>query len=124
MSLFQSLIKTLVHRHTKTQEAVLKIAQLCTETLGIPIPPEAVTLEKTRVFLHVSPTIKTALVLKRQRIIESCKANHIILQRSIKRKRLFYRTLCINSIGTNCSECISSRLKPILMGIKRKCKRC
>ncbi len=79
MNLFQSVLAELSKKIHGASLYKKDIAETLSTLLSIPITEDQVIVKGTRIHIHVSPTVKTALVLKKKTLFEGLKKYNITL---------------------------------------------
>lgn len=77
MSLFQTILSQIKERLDSTERESALIASIIGEHLGITIPITAVVVKKGVLRINVSPTIKMAIMIKKEAMIASLKEKGI-----------------------------------------------
>lgn len=77
MNLFQNILLK-IKKDLDLKNADLNlVSKILTKILGTEISPDKIKQKGTHIFLNISPTIKTKLILKRQDIILAFKENNL-----------------------------------------------
>lgn len=79
MNLFQSVLAELSKKIHSASLYKKDIAETLSTLLAVPINEDQVIVKGTAVYIHVSPTIRTALVLKKKAVLEGLKKYNITL---------------------------------------------
>lgn len=77
MSLFHQILQKLQHGFTDEIEKRKQIAKIISSVVGISISQKECVLRNGTVYVHVVPTLKMAISLKRERIIKELKEQQI-----------------------------------------------
>lgn len=77
MSLFHSILTQLSHRIQKGSDRKTEIAKIISDILMVPISQDMLSIKETTLFIRISPTIKTAVKLKKQILQEQLQKYNI-----------------------------------------------
>jgi len=79
MNLFQSVLAELSKKIHSASLYKKDIAETLSTLLSVPITEDQVVVKGTTIHIRVSPTIKTALILKKKAVLEGLKKYNITL---------------------------------------------
>lgn len=77
MSLFQNVLKKITKTLQEKGALQETIATTCSEVVGIAIPPDAIKLRDTTLYIKIAPTQKLAITLNAQKIISALQTKGI-----------------------------------------------
>lgn len=79
MSLFQTLLSQIEKQlETNNARKALFVAVL-RDVVGVTIDPDSISVKDTVLYLRVSPTVRMAISLKKQKIIAAFKEKEIVI---------------------------------------------
>lgn len=70
MDQFQNALAILTKKIKNASLFKEEVSSVIEKTLGIPLSKDAIVIKNNSVFVHVSPTIKTALFLKKKKLLQ------------------------------------------------------
>lgn len=73
MTLFQDILSKLSQQLQGSQGDTHHIAQSISECIGIDIDPDCITIKDHSIYLLVSPTIKSTVLLKQKALLQCLK---------------------------------------------------
>lgn len=77
MSLFQNVLKKITATLQEKGALQETVAATCGEIIGITIPPDAIKLRDTTLYIKIAPTQKLAVTLNAQKIITTLQTKGI-----------------------------------------------
>lgn len=77
MSLFSSILDELSKKLQKGEQYKKEISKDIEEIIGITVLPDQIIIKNKTLFISVSPTIKTVILLKKQKLLEQLKQYNI-----------------------------------------------
>lgn len=70
MSLFSSILEELTKKLHSGEQSKKEISETVSEVIGISISPDQISVKNGALFLSISPTIKTVVLLRKQKLLE------------------------------------------------------
>lgn len=77
MSLFSSILDELSKKLQKGEQYKKEISKDIEEIIGATVLPDQIIIKNKTLFISVSPTIKTVILLKKQKLLEQLKQYNI-----------------------------------------------
>lgn len=78
MTLFSSILEELSRKLQGGEQYKKEISETISVVIGVIITPDQINIKNKTVLLSVSPTIKTVVLLKKQKIIDQLQKYNII----------------------------------------------
>lgn len=70
MSLFSSILEELTKKLYSGEQSKKEVSEIVSTIVGITISPDQITIKNGTLFLSISPTIKTVVLLRKQKLLE------------------------------------------------------
>lgn len=77
MSLFASILETITNRLKTVEYSKQEIATIISESIGVTVTPDQIKVQNQKLFLLTSPTIKTTLLIKKEKLLLALKSYNI-----------------------------------------------
>ncbi len=83
MGLFDALLGNLKQKLSQEAETKTALSAILSTTLGLTVSPEMLSIKETTLYVQGSPTIKMAINLHQERILEALKVGKFSITRVI-----------------------------------------